>query len=57
MDGDAYSSVCTMFNKLCPQLVPSPLWDVSIPKLIKTKTKEFMRLSLEPGVIEEQESF
>ena len=57
MDGDAYSSVCTMFNRLCPQLVLVPPWDVSIAKLIKMKTREFMRLGLEPGVIEEQKSF
>lgn len=23
---DAYESACSVFNKLCPQLVPKPLW-------------------------------
>jgi len=54
---DAYESVCTVFNKLCPQLVPKPLWGVSLAKLVRMRTSELIRLGLEPGVVGELKSF
>jgi len=57
MDRDAYSSVCDVFNRLCPQLVPVLLWGVSLAKLVRMKTSELMHLGLKPGVIEKLRKF
>jgi hypothetical protein len=57
MDRDAYSSVCDVFNRLCPQLVPVFLWGVSLAKLVRMKTGELMHLGLKPGVIEKLRKF
>lgn len=54
---DAYESACSVFNKLCPQLVPKPLWGVSLAKLVRMSTSELSLLGLEPRVAEELKSF
>lgn len=33
---DAYQEVCLVFTRLCPRLVPSPLWGVSLASLART---------------------
>lgn len=32
---DAYSSVCRSMKKLCPRIVPSPLWGINMAKLAR----------------------
>jgi hypothetical protein len=32
---DAYKEICSKFKKLCPRLVPSPLWGLSIAQLCR----------------------
>jgi len=32
---DAYQEVCSVFTRLCPRLVPSPLWGVSLASLAR----------------------
>jgi len=32
---DAYHEVCSVFTRLCPRLVPSPLWGVSLASLAR----------------------
>jgi len=32
---DAYHEVCSVFTKLCPRLVPSPLWSISLARLAR----------------------
>jgi hypothetical protein len=57
MDGDAYSDVYAVFNRLCPQLVPKPLWGVSLAKLVRMKTDDLIYFGLELEVIEKLKSF
>jgi len=57
VDMDAYESVCSVFNKLCPQLVPKPLWGVSLAKLVRMGTDELSLLGLEPRVAGGLKSF
>ena len=32
---DAYQEVCSVFTRLCPRLVPSPLWGISLARLAR----------------------
>jgi len=32
---DAYQNVCSVFTRLCPRLVPSPLWGISLANLAR----------------------
>jgi hypothetical protein len=38
MDRNAYSNVCAMFNRLCPQLVLVPLGGVSLANQVRMET-------------------
>ena len=44
---EAYSGVCSLTPKLCPRLVPSPLWGVNLAKLVRLSAGEAEML--EPG--------
>jgi hypothetical protein len=57
MNVDAYSNICTAFKRLCPKLVPKPLWRVSIAKLVRMSVSELIGLGLEDKVVEELKSF
>ena len=57
MSVDAYSSICTVFKRLCPKLVPKPLWRVSVAKLVRMNIGELIGLGLEIEVIEKLKSF
>uniref|UniRef100_A0A7J2U2Q3 HNH endonuclease n=1 Tax=Ignisphaera aggregans TaxID=334771 RepID=A0A7J2U2Q3_9CREN len=57
MNVDAYSSICTVFKRLCPKLVPKPLWRVSVAKLVRMNIGELIGLGLEIEVIEKLKSF
>ena len=32
---DAYQEVCSVFTRLCPRLIPSPLWGISLARLAR----------------------
>lgn len=36
---DAYHDVCSVFTKLCPRLVPSPLWGISLASLARADSR------------------
>jgi hypothetical protein len=36
---EAYSSVCKSFPKLCPRLVPAPLWGLSLGNLARMEPR------------------
>jgi hypothetical protein len=38
-DPESYSSVCKKLPKLCPRLVPSPLWGLSLAKLARMEPR------------------
>jgi hypothetical protein len=57
MNVDAYSTICTVFKKLCPKLVPKPLWGVSIAQLVRMGVGELIDLGLEPRDIEKLKYF
>jgi hypothetical protein len=57
MSVDAYSSICIVFRKLCPKLVPKPLWRVSIAQLVRMSVSELIGLGLDIRVIEKLKSF
>jgi hypothetical protein len=57
MSVDAYSSICTVFKRLCPKLVPKPLWRVSIAQLVRMNVGELIDLGLEIEVVEKLKSF
>jgi hypothetical protein len=38
-DTESYSSVCKKLPKLCPRLVPSPLWGLSLAKLARMEPR------------------
>jgi len=57
IDRDAYSNVCAVFNRLCPQLVLIPLWGVSLANLVRMEIGKLMHLGLKPGVIEKLRKF
>jgi len=44
---EAYSDVCSLTPRLCPRLVPSPLWGVNLAKLVRLGAGEAE--VLEPG--------
>jgi len=57
MNVDAYSSICIVFKRLCPKLVPKPLWRVSIAQLVRMSVSELIGLGLDIRVIEKLKSF
>jgi len=57
MSVDAYSSICTVFKRFCPKLVPKPLWRVSIAQLVRMNVGELIDLGLEIEVVEKLKSF
>jgi hypothetical protein len=57
MSVDAYNNICMVFRKLCPKLVPKPLWRVSIAKLVRMSVGELIDLGLEDEVVEKLKSF
>jgi hypothetical protein len=57
MSVDAYSSICILFKRLCPKLVPKPLWRVSIAQLVRMNVGELIDLGLEIEVVEKLKSF
>jgi hypothetical protein len=44
---EAYSSVCSLVPRLCPRLVPSPLWRINLARLVRLSASEVE--ALEPG--------
>jgi hypothetical protein len=44
---EAYGGVCSLLPKLCPRLVPSPLWRVNLARLVRLSAGEVE--ALEPG--------
>jgi hypothetical protein len=57
MSIDAYNSICTVFKRFCPKLVPKPLWGVSIANLVRMSINELIGLSLKIEVIKKLKSF
>jgi len=57
MSVDAYNNICIVFKRLCPKLVPKPLWRVSIAKLVRMNVGELIDLGLEIEVVEKLKSF
>jgi len=57
MSTDAYTSTCSKFERLCPRLVPKPLWGVSIAKLVRMKAGKLASLGLGVEVAEKLKNF
>jgi hypothetical protein len=50
---EAYSSVCERFSKLCPRLVPAPLWGLSLGNLARMEPRISSVISEEyPALVE-----
>jgi len=50
---EAYSSVCERFSKLCPRLVPEPLWGLSLANLARMEPRIASVISEEyPALVE-----